>query len=143
MKIKKLTALISAAALLISGCSGITDKKDLTYTDTLFDTVISIKILDPVDKSVIKGCEKLCKEYDAKFSKSNEDSEISKINNAKGQFVEVSDDTITLLEKAFTTATCPKGCLTLRSALYQNCGIFTQKSRPSPPKKRSIPEENM
>ena len=99
MKIKKLAALISAAALLISGCSNLSEKKDLTYTDTLFDTVISVQILDPVDKSVIEGCEKLCKEYDAKFSKTNKDSEISRINKAKGKFVEVSDDTITLLKK--------------------------------------------
>lgn len=99
MKIRRIIALTAAISLLISGCSKPLSKKDLTYTDTLFDTVISVQILDPVDKKVLKGCEKLCKEYDAKFSKSNEESEISRINNAKGKFVEVSDDTITLLKK--------------------------------------------
>lgn len=99
MKIRRIIALTAAISLLISGCSKPLSKKDLTYTDTLFDTVISVQILDPVDEKVLKGCEKLCKEYDAKFSKSNEESEISRINNAKGKFVEVSDDTITLLKK--------------------------------------------
>ena len=137
MKIKKLTALISAAALLISGCSGITDKKDLTYTDTLFDTVISIKILDPVDKSVIKGCEKLCKEYDAKFSKSNEDSEISKINNAKGQFVEVSDDTITLLEKGIYYGDMSKGLFDITIGSVSKLWDF-HAEKPSVPSKKKI-----
>lgn len=99
MKIRRIIAMTTAISLLISGCSKPLSKKDLTYTDTLFDTVISVQILDPVDEKVLKGCEKLCKEYDAKFSKSNEQSEISKINHAKGKFVEVSDDTITLLKK--------------------------------------------
>lgn len=99
MKIRRIIAMTAAISLLISGCSKPLSKKDLTYTDTLFDTVISVQILDPVDEKVLKGCEKLCKEYDAKFSKSNEESEISKINHAKGKFVEVSDDTITLLKK--------------------------------------------
>lgn len=99
MKIRRIIAMTAAISLLISGCSKPLSKKDLTYTDTLFDTVISVQILDPVDEKVLKGCEKLCKEYDAKFSKSNEQSEISKINHAKGKFVEVSDDTITLLKK--------------------------------------------
>ena len=65
MKIKKMTALICSAVLFLSGCSGLTDKKDQIYTDTLFDTVISVQIFDPVDKSVIDGCRKLCQEYDA------------------------------------------------------------------------------
>lgn len=99
MKIRRIIAMTAAISLLISGCSKPLSKKDLTYTDTLFDTVISVQILDPVDEKVLKGCEKLCKEYDTKFSKSNEQSEISKINHAKGKFVEVSDDTITLLKK--------------------------------------------
>lgn len=137
MKIKRLIALISAAALLISGCSSITDKKDLTYTDTLFDTVISIQILDPVDKSVIKGCEKLCKEYDAKFSKSNEDSEISQINNAKGKFVEVSDDTITLLEKGIYYGNMSKGLFDITIGCVSKLWDF-QAEEPSIPSTKKV-----
>lgn len=137
MKIKRLIALISATALLISGCSSITDKKDLTYTDTLFDTVISIQILDPVDKSVIKGCEKLCKEYDAKFSKSNEDSEISQINNAKGKFVEVSDDTITLLEKGIYYGNMSKGLFDITIGCVSKLWDF-QAEEPSIPSTKKV-----
>ena len=99
MKYKKIIAAISAAALLLSGCSGMPSQEDLTYTDTLFDTVIKIQILDPVDKEVLEGCEKLCKDYDVRFSTTNEDSEIYKINHAGGAAVEVSEDTLTLIKK--------------------------------------------
>lgn len=99
MKYKKMTALIISAALLICGCSGISGQKPKTYTDTLFDTVISVQIYDSVNENVIKGCKKLCQKYDEMFSTTNENSEISKINNAGGAPVEVSDETIKLIKK--------------------------------------------
>ncbi len=55
MKYKRLTALLSASILLLSGCSA--PKRRTTYTDTLFDTVISVQIFDSVDEDVLKGCE--------------------------------------------------------------------------------------
>ena len=52
-KRKRLTAFICAAVLLLSGCSGkLPGKEELSYTDTLFDTVISVRILDPADQDV-------------------------------------------------------------------------------------------
>lgn len=109
MKFKKMIAFTAALSLLLSGCSRLDNKKDQTYTDTLFDTVISVQILDPVDESVIKGCEKLCKEYDTKFSTTNEESEIYKINKAKGKAVEVSDDTITIIKKGIYYSELSRG----------------------------------
>lgn len=69
MKFKKIIAGFSIAALLLSGCSGLPSKKDLTYTDTLFDTVIRVQILDPADSDVLEGCKKLCQKYDKLFPK--------------------------------------------------------------------------
>ena len=47
--IKKLSAVLTASALLLTGCSGAKSStqtdQDLTYTDMLFDTVIKIQIL--------------------------------------------------------------------------------------------------
>lgn len=125
MKIKKLAALISAAALLISGCSNLSEKKDLTYTDTLFDTVISVQILDPVDKSVIEGCEKLCKEYDAKFSKTNKDSEIQGVYSlAEDRVIEINDGTNILKIRNGTAdmakANCPDKLCVNQRAISKN-----------------------
>ena len=54
MRYKKIAAFVTAAALLLSGCSGLSEKRNLTYTDTLYDTVISVQILDPAKEEVLK-----------------------------------------------------------------------------------------
>lgn len=99
MKQKRLTALLCAAALLLSGCSRLPAKEDLIYTDTLFDTVIRVEVLDPVDTDVLEGCKKLCKKYDTLFSKTDENSDIVRINTAGGAPVEVASETRELIKK--------------------------------------------
>lgn len=96
---KRLTALLTTAVLMLAGCSGLPSRRNQTYTDTLFDTVINVRIYDAADDSILKRCEELCKKYDAMFSNKIEDSEISKINQAGGAPVEVSAETITLIQK--------------------------------------------
>ena len=63
MKYRRLTALILSASLLLSGCSGMQTEQKQVYTDTLFDTVVRIEILDNADEDVLKGCENICKKY--------------------------------------------------------------------------------
>lgn len=99
MNYKKMTALIVTTALLLCGCSGLNKKTDLTYTDALFDTIIRVQILEPADENILKGCKELCQKYDTLFSRTNEASEIYKINHAKGAPVEVSADTIAIIKE--------------------------------------------
>ena len=101
--IKKLSAVLTASALLLTGCSGAkistqTDQ-DLTYTDMLFDTVIKIQILDPADESILDGLKKLCEKYDTMFSATNTDSELYKLNHANGQPFTVSSETANLIQE--------------------------------------------
>ena len=99
MKLKQLTALLTAAAIVLCGCSGMNKEKTLTYTDTLFDTVINIQIFGTDNEELINGCEELCRKYDTMFSRTNENSEIYKINTANGQAVEVSQDTVSIIKE--------------------------------------------
>ncbi|MGN1267183.1 MAG: FAD:protein FMN transferase [Dorea sp.] len=99
MKFKRITAALVSAALLLTGCSSGYSQESLSYNDVLFDTVIRITLYDKGDEDVLEGCKELCTKYDKMFSKTNEDSEIFKINNANGKAVEVSDETITLIKK--------------------------------------------
>jgi len=99
MKYRKIPAIFCAIALLLSGCSNLPGEKDLTYTDTLFDTMVRIQILDPAGKDILDGCKELCRKYDVLFSKTDENSDIYKINTAGGAAIEVSEDTITLIKK--------------------------------------------
>ena len=78
MKFKITAALLLTSILGLFGCSSANTNDVLTYTDTLFDTVISIKIYDTADQSILKGCEDICIKYDTMFSRTNEKSEIYK-----------------------------------------------------------------
>ncbi len=100
MKHKKIIAFLFSVVFLLSGCEKLPAKEDLTYTDTLYDTVIDIQILDPVEPDVMDGLKKLCKKYDTLFSKTDENSDIYRINTAAGAPVEVSEDTLMLLKKS-------------------------------------------
>ena len=101
--IKTLSAVLTASALLLTGCSGAKSStqtdQDLTYTDMLFDTVIKIQILDPADESILDGLKKLCEKYDTMFSATNTDSELYKLNHAKGQPFTVSSETANLIQE--------------------------------------------
>lgn len=101
--IKTLSAVLTASALLLTGCSGARSStqtdQDLTYTDMLFDTVIKIQILDPADESILDGLKKLCEKYDTMFSITNTDSELYKLNHANGQPFTVSSETANLIQE--------------------------------------------
>lgn len=101
--IKTLSAVLTASALLLTGCSGAKSStqtdQDLTYTDMLFDTVINIQILDPADESILDGLKKLCEKYDTMFSATNTDSELYKLNHANGQPFTVSSETANLIQE--------------------------------------------
>ena len=124
LKYKKLTALLVSAALLLSGCSGLKKEQNQVYTDTLFDTVVRIEILDRADEEVLKGCENICKKYHAMFSNKIEDSEISRINSAGGNSVEVSDETVTLLRKAIYYGDLSNGAFDVTIAPVSNLWDF-------------------
>lgn len=136
MNFKKITALVTATALLLCGCSGLSQKRDLTYTDTLFDTVISVQILDRTDADILKGCEELCKKYDKMFSRTNEESEIYKINHAKGESVEVSADTITIIKKGIYYSNMSLGAFDISIGSVSSLWDFKSEKHTVPSSKK-------
>lgn len=133
MRYKKLTAMLCAVFMLLSGCSDMPDEEDLTYTDTLFDTVVRVQILDPVEKDVLDGCKKLCRRYDTLFSKTNEDSDIYKINHAGGAAVEVSDDTLALIKKGLYYCDLSGGLFDITIGSASNLWDFKADTPAVPP----------
>lgn len=132
MRLKRITALLTSAVLLLSGCSGLPKERNQTYTDTLFDTVIKIDIFDAIDDDVLKGCEELCKKYDAMFSNKVEDSEISQINHAGGNPVEVSKETITLIKKGVYYSELSKGVFDITIAPVSDLWDFKSEEAAVP-----------
>ena len=66
----------------------------------------------------------LCQKYDKLFSKSDEDSDISRINNAGGEPVEVSEDTITLIKKGIYYSELSDGAFDITIGAVSNLWDF-------------------
>lgn len=90
--------VLCIVSVLFCGCSA-TTKEPLSKTGFYFDTVITITLYDSKDEKIINTCFDYCKEFENLVSRTIATSEISMINHANGQPVEVSDTTIELLKK--------------------------------------------
>ena len=75
MKLKQMIAVLSSVAMLLCGCSS-ANAKDQTYSDALYDTVVKVQILDPVNENVMSGLKSLCQKYNTMFSMYVEGSDI-------------------------------------------------------------------
>ena len=90
--------LFGFVTLFLCGCS-IASKEPLSKTGFYFDTVITITLYDSKNEEILNTCFDYCKEFENLVSRTIQTSEISQINHANGQLVEVSDTTIQLLKK--------------------------------------------
>lgn len=88
--------ILSFITLLCGGCSTPSDSESLKMTGIYFDTVIQIEAWG-VDRETLDHCEDLCAYYENLISPFVENSEISRINQARGLPVTVSDETADLL----------------------------------------------
>ncbi len=90
---KFLVILLCFSLFVFSGCS----EKENTDTRILMNTVVTITAR--CSKDTISEAFALCSQLESKLSRTVEGSDISKINNSN-DFVEVSDETARLIEKA-------------------------------------------
>ncbi len=97
MKTLRILCAFLMCNLLLCGCT--TAKEPISKTAIYFDTVITIKLYDSQDTSILEQCFSFCEEFEQTISRTIETSEISQINNSKGNPVTVSDTTIELLEQ--------------------------------------------
>ncbi len=85
--------MVLCTCLLFAGCSA---KAENSASGFIMDTVVNIKAVASND--VLNGALNLCRDYDKKFSRTNENGEIYLLNyNGQGS---VSDETEELLQKA-------------------------------------------
>ena len=90
--------LLCMVMVLLCGCS-LTTKEPFSKTGFHFDTVITITLYDSKDEKILNTCFDYCKEFENRVSRTIENSDISMINHANGQPIEVSNTTIELLKK--------------------------------------------
>lgn len=110
-----LIACVFAMMLVMSSCGkGAAAPEPVMNDGYYLDTICSISIYrmedaqgevkNAVDMSdeanaVIDEAFELCKDLESKLSRTRKDSDISNINNAKGKWVDVSEDTRMLIQK--------------------------------------------
>lgn len=99
--IKKIqtTLLMMIIAITFAGCSGPVSNEPVRKSDMAFDTIIMLTIYDENAEELLDKCFEMCRDFENKWSRTIETSEISQINQAGGAAVTVSDETIELLRK--------------------------------------------
>ena len=115
--LKKLNmSLLAALVIMLAGCSGGGGASPEPVMDDGYylDTVCSVSIYRMTDadgevkaaadmpeeaQAAIDESFDLCKDLEAKISRTRKNSDISNINNAKGKWVDVSEDTRELIQK--------------------------------------------
>lgn len=95
-----LLLLVGSIIFVLTSCAKNADTAPVTQTDFALDTVISITIYDTQKRDVLDKCFARCKEYEALFSATREDSEVWEINHSDGMPVKVSFETASLIQSA-------------------------------------------
>ena len=94
-----LAVMLLATFLLCGSCSAEKDLPKLTEVGFYLDTVITLTAYTENGK-ILKDALEECGRYERMLSRTIEDSDIWRINHADGVPVEVSDDTIAILQCA-------------------------------------------
>lgn len=96
---KKLFLILTILSLLIlcliAGCNS---QKSVSSSGFYFDTIITITLYDTEDKSYINQCFAMAETYEDLFSNTVKESDVWKINAHAGEYVKVSDETISLIQ---------------------------------------------
>jgi len=106
----KLLYIIMSILLVSTVISGCTRKQEpITKYGFYFDTVIAITLYQTQEEKYMDECFELAEKYEDLFSRTKEGSDIYRINDAKGEPVVVSDETIDLIEKGLSYGILSEG----------------------------------
>lgn len=90
-------AIMAILLLSLTGCRKKTSP--VTKTGFYFDTVVLITLYDDRKEALIDDCFEMAGEFEQLVSKTIEGSDIYRLNHAGGEPVDVSDETLALLEE--------------------------------------------
>lgn len=98
-KTLSITLIICFVIMTVSAC-GNRQNLSVSKNGLYFDTIIKITLYGTDDESLIDECFELASEYENLLSNTIETSDISRINNTPGEYVEVDPKTIDVLRTA-------------------------------------------
>ena len=132
---RSLALLLALTMALLCGCAGTADgsaASEEKYTKTVFamDTVMDITPYGPNAEAAADAAAKRISELEALFSVTLEDSDISAVNHAAGEPVQVSEETATLVSEALTYCEATRGALDISVyPVLRAWGFTTQEYR--------------
>lgn len=123
--IPKTTTYLLLLVIIITfpGCNNIYNNKYLSDSANgiYFDTIISITIYDTNNETIktnLQSCLDICQKYEQLLNANIEGSDIYKINNSNGETINLSEETIYLLDKSLQYSELSNGLfdITIKSA---------------------------
>lgn len=130
---------VSFLFLLVSicflGCGK--NQEKISKSDFYFDTVITVTLYDEDSRHLLEGCFDLADTYEQYFSATISDSDVSKINQAKGKPVQVHKETIELIEKGLYYSEISQGGFDITVGNLTSLWDFTGEN-PLVPKESDI-----
>ncbi len=102
-----LAGILVLLPVVLTGCAR--NKEPISRTGFYFDTVIQITLYDTEDAAILDGCFALAEKYENLFSATKEGSDVWNINQADGEAVTVSEETVKLLNTAVDYANRTEG----------------------------------
>ncbi len=107
----QISTLLALLLLSLTLCSGCTQKpqEPISKTGFYFDTVITLTLYDSQQEELLEDCFALADKYEKMLSATIDSSDVSNINQAKGQPVTVNPETLELLQKGLAYGTLSEG----------------------------------
>ncbi len=139
-KLIRRTALLLAVTLLLASClsaCGADKKKTVSKTSFLLNTEVTITLYGTDDDSLITECFSLCREYENKFSRTETDSELSRLNNRETDTA--SEAALDLIKTGLSYSTLSDGAFDITIGSCSSLWDFTSGA-PSVPDRAAIAE---
>lgn len=132
-----LCGLISAGIILLAGCNAAKPTATSTYsnTGTYFDTVITITLYNADEVPLIQDCFDMADRYEKLFSRTIPESDVSRINDAGGEYVTVDEETVELIREGLNYCELTDGAFDITAGaltdlwdIRNNPGIIPDES---------------
>lgn len=126
--------------LCFCGCSFKKNEAPVTKSGIYFDTIVSITVYDEDASEMIDQCFSICDHYEKLYSKTIEDSDISRINKAEGKPTVVEEETIELIEKGIYFGELSEGLFDITIGPVADLWDFHNNNTNNIPDKKAIDE---
>lgn len=138
---KNIVCIVLVCIVTVTLCScSLPSKNDKGYTKNGFylDTIITITLYTDDAKEQINNCFKIAEKYDNMLSRTKENSDVSRINNANGNFVQVEKDTVELIKQGIYYGDLSNGAFDI--TIGKLTTLWDIQNRTTPPTDSEIAE---